>query len=949
MRPLLKYTLSLFSFLLIAFGSNAQTPLIQQLTSVNAHWQDYTEVTNELKKPYKNLQHEEKIKLHLEYIEKILRERNTEHLSSNQRANRNKSLDVLNQYYREGAFPQNTNHPNEIIPYFIDKYNTACAVGHLIRESGNTLLPNKIHTENNYGYIKELIKIYPEIKSWATANGFTIDELAWIQPTYGPCKYEHKFPVVFGDSTFIQASRCTQAGYNGCSNPYENGYFILDSNGYPGLTPPLSGTFYLQGFNPFGGVTYWYQNPPSFKGGTYYVTINDANNNTALDTITIPTLPNDITYNIQSVNLSHGAPGRISVTNLSGGTGQYRVTISKINYAPNSFVYSSNLQTGDSLAMDSIIFGGKYSIVIQDKNSRCELGDSVHLPGSLGLLDSLSAPIVLDSVRCLNDTGIAIYTAYNTTTNYQITDTFSFSVGGTTISFKDSSNQTSYFGIYHYYAQNTFTPIITVTQPLCHNDSGIVTISAPSAPQPVTNTGTFTRAPGYYNQTLVSADGCSRNITYNIQAQNSKINLASDSVLYKCPGASSPNTPTFTGGTSPYVYSFSPVGVGQQKILVYDSLNCTDSFQVQIIHDTVWASAIVTQPSCFGTNGTVTIHATNSLNTYSFTNTIANAPGNYIHIVADSLGCKDTVQYTVNNPTNSKIVVSSPTTLIKCKNVPYNFTPSFAGGAPPYSFSPNNLSLGTQQVYITDNANCTDSALFHLQESDIDINIVMTDSIKCHGELGECEIVGIGSHTPFTGVGKISYTADSVYNFTISDNAGCSTSIEKTFSQPEEIYLTNEKNSLDLFMKGIYTAEVNGGTPPYKYQLEGFTNTNVWEEALADKINIDMLNIGSYELHIKDANDCRFDKTFIIGESINTTKLISIFPNPFSNRIFVLLNDTYRDVDIRIFNTNGQSLYSKHFVELKQQDILLTLSGGVYFLEINAPSLSKQIFKIMRE
>jgi hypothetical protein len=43
---------------------------------------------------------------------------------------------------------------------------------------------DKINFENNYAYIAELAAQYPELGAWARENGFSLDELAWIQPEY---------------------------------------------------------------------------------------------------------------------------------------------------------------------------------------------------------------------------------------------------------------------------------------------------------------------------------------------------------------------------------------------------------------------------------------------------------------------------------------------------------------------------------------------------------------------------------------------------------------------------------------------------------------------------------------------------------------------------------------------------------------------------------------------
>lgn len=90
-------------------------------------------------------------------------------------------LDSLNAYADRGRFPMNDVVPGRS-PVFIDKAGTACAVGQLMIASGDAELAQRIHNEMNLAYIHDIA--LPEVTAWASANGFTTDELAWIQPTY---------------------------------------------------------------------------------------------------------------------------------------------------------------------------------------------------------------------------------------------------------------------------------------------------------------------------------------------------------------------------------------------------------------------------------------------------------------------------------------------------------------------------------------------------------------------------------------------------------------------------------------------------------------------------------------------------------------------------------------------------------------------------------------------
>lgn len=90
-------------------------------------------------------------------------------------------IDTLVAYADRGRFPRNHAVPGRT-PVFIDERGVACAVGQLMVSSGHAALAERIHQEMNLAYIHSIG--LPEVAFWAKDHGFTIDELAWIQPTY---------------------------------------------------------------------------------------------------------------------------------------------------------------------------------------------------------------------------------------------------------------------------------------------------------------------------------------------------------------------------------------------------------------------------------------------------------------------------------------------------------------------------------------------------------------------------------------------------------------------------------------------------------------------------------------------------------------------------------------------------------------------------------------------
>ena len=179
-----------FFFLIFLIGnlSHAQNEyqVLYQLENLNQFWGVNSVNNSILDKKIKFPDDTDLIKLHLSLVEERLRQTTPESLSQSQKDNRYHCLNILNKYWKNSIFPINLYH-QERTPYFIDHLGTACAVGHLINETGFEEVAIKISQENNYGYVMDLINEYDEIEIWAKNYGFTIEELAWIQPVYPIC------------------------------------------------------------------------------------------------------------------------------------------------------------------------------------------------------------------------------------------------------------------------------------------------------------------------------------------------------------------------------------------------------------------------------------------------------------------------------------------------------------------------------------------------------------------------------------------------------------------------------------------------------------------------------------------------------------------------------------------------------------------------------------------
>ncbi len=86
-------------------------------------------------------------------------------------------------YYRDrGRFPLNEGQSHEPVPIFVDRHNTACAVGQLMRWSGWDDKVAEIARTNDLVYVPDAANT--SVASWILTSGLTFEEAALIQPGY---------------------------------------------------------------------------------------------------------------------------------------------------------------------------------------------------------------------------------------------------------------------------------------------------------------------------------------------------------------------------------------------------------------------------------------------------------------------------------------------------------------------------------------------------------------------------------------------------------------------------------------------------------------------------------------------------------------------------------------------------------------------------------------------
>ncbi len=98
-------------------------------------------------------------------------------------AKRKELLSDLDDYIAKGTTPSNAHLPWRS-PVFIDDDGTICAVGYLIERASGRPMAETIARDHRYDYLEDIAAKVPAVAQWIADSGFTMNELASIQPGY---------------------------------------------------------------------------------------------------------------------------------------------------------------------------------------------------------------------------------------------------------------------------------------------------------------------------------------------------------------------------------------------------------------------------------------------------------------------------------------------------------------------------------------------------------------------------------------------------------------------------------------------------------------------------------------------------------------------------------------------------------------------------------------------
>lgn len=552
--------------------------------------------------------------------------------------------------------------------------------------------------------------------------------------------------------------------------------------------------------------------------GTVQVTDSKGCQTSSSFTITQPSALGINSIVTTDVNCLGGHDGTATVS-VSGGTPLYTY-----NWAPS----------GGSGSTSTSLTAGNYTVTITDQKG-CTITSSatINEPST-----AISATISLVPNSCAGGSnGSATVTPSGGTPGYTYIWSISGASGPTASNLAQGTYSVAVYDTNNCRSNLSFNILeppglvasLQVTPPSCSLNNGQllaqVSGGTPSYIFNWSNSGSNSSvtglAPGNYSVDITDNAGCSLTLdTTLINIPGPTMSLLS-STEASCFGSNDGSAEvTLTNGTAPFTYNWSPFGgnssvgnnlyAGIYSVVVTDSLNCSDTLNVTISQPSLLNVYInsIQDISCNGYNdGSITVGVSGGTSSYSFNwsngsstpNTLNNlTSGSYSVIVTDNHNCKDSIPFTINEPTPLVALVDSliPTTCNGSQDgYIYVLT---SGGTLPYSYlwsnggtgnSISNISAGTYNTNITDGNGCTTTISANVTEpSPIITSIVGNDTI-CQGGLGTLSAYatgGAGNYsfawqpTAVVNSGLYSATPTSTTNYTVVayDVNGCPGTID---------------------------------------------------------------------------------------------------------------------------------------------------------------------------
>jgi len=713
--------------------------------------------------------------------------------------------------------------------------------------------------------------------------------------------------------------------------------------------------------------------------GTYTVTVTDATNATATQSVTLTTPTEVVASGLGTGPLCFGGSNGSISTTVSGGA------------SPYTYLWS----TGATAQNPTGLAAGNYTVTVTDARGCQDVAViTVTNPIQIAVQYSVTDPIcgTDGAVTALATTGLAPYTySWSTSATGASLANIAGGVYGLTVSDANGCSATSSVTI------TPATPVSAVpmiTNVSCNggsNGSISLVIDGGASPYEVLwNTNSTDQTitnltPASYSVVVTDMQGCSASYNYTI---TEPLALAASSVLTHVSCYDEEDGAidlTVTGGVAPYTYTWNNGATtadrinlmsGNYQVTITDANLCTLVYPVTINQpNQIALSTTIINLSCFKSNdGVIDVTVAGGVSPYTYywsngttSQDLQNAKaGQYSLVVIDANGCTlQSGSFTVTQP-NALVATITLGSNVGCSGSSNgSLNTAVNGGTAPYTYiwsnnaltaSISNLSGGTYSLTVIDANGCQTTGSYQLIEPNAFAGMTYSINVDCYGgNDGSAQAFALGGQYPFSFLWSNGVTAESItslaagnYNVTITDGNNCTTVAQAIITQPTQLSVTftTFAQSATPGSPAIVMSNVTGGTGPYTY---------LWNNAVTTSY-IKYVYVGNtVNLVVTDANGCQVNINYLItpGSVTNPSyesefyeflaqasfevKDMNIYPNPSHNGNFFIEFTGYNlnDMNIQLFDAYGRLVNDYVMNNVGQNVVEIKLNqyaSGVYMV-----------------
>jgi hypothetical protein len=351
---------------------------------------------------------------------------------------------------------------------------------------------------------------------------------------------------------------------------------------------------------------------------------------------------------------------------------------------------------------------------------------------------------------------------------------------------------------------------------------------------------------------------------------------------------------------------------GWYSVTVTDSFSCSTIDSVLVVEPSEVSLTAVdsSDVNCFGGNdGFATYTFTGGVGNYQYSWTdssgvwssdslnLTNASaGMYFLNAADSNGCSVLDTVSIGEPPVLALTIDSTSDLTCYQNADGYLSATVTGGFGSYNYyidgvaavslTIDSLDAGSHVVSVVDDNGCSDSASFTLTEP-----VLLTASTSVVQYLGGIQVSCIGATDGaidvFVNGGTLPYNylwADGdttedrsnigagSYSMTVTDEQGCTVSVNELISEPSALVATSLVDSLDCYgaSDGSIAYTLSGATAPYITSWSSNTGSSADSVLATFQVNMNgaSINTGGIELITNSGQNYNMNLVPVLEDSI---------------------------------------------------------------------------------